>query len=122
MITLAVLALWRFTLVACFSPNRPRWITNLTAHHQQTFAAATPSNDEGLSSGAGRGGPSRYRPRPNGGAGGSGAGGAGVCRARDALIVIFLIWLYTFGVTLPPLFGWGHYGLEGAHFRYCHFP
>ena len=88
-------------------------------------AAATVSNDEGLSSGGGggRGGggpPNRHRSRhrANGGKG-SGAGGAGVCRARDALIVIFLIWLYTFGVTLPPLFGWGHYGLEGAHFRRC---
>ena len=128
MITLAVLALWRFTLVACCPPNRPKWIHNLTSkttvassRHGNRQTAAEPSSALVTGAGAGAGGsnttrhPGRHN--NNGGGGGGGTGGAGACSARDAMVVIFLIWLFAFGVTLPPLFGWGHYGLEGAHFR-----
>ena len=41
---------------------------------------------------------------------------------REAVVIIFIIWIYSLAVTLPPLFGWGRYGLEAAHIRYARCP
>lgn len=36
---------------------------------------------------------------------------------RGAKIAVGLIWLYSFAVTSPPLFGWGKYVSEAANIR-----
>ena len=41
---------------------------------------------------------------------------------REAVVIIIVIWIYSLAVTLPPLFGWGRYGLEAAHIRYARCP
>jgi c-opsin len=43
--------------------------------------------------------------------------GIGSTSMRKALSIVFVIWIYSFGLTTPPLFGWGEYVLEGAHLR-----
>ena len=35
----------------------------------------------------------------------------------SAKVVIIMIWLYSFMVTGPPLFGWGDYVTEAANIR-----
>lgn len=40
---------------------------------------------------------------------------------KGAKITIAFIWLYTFIVTAPPLFGWGKYVNEAANIRYVKF-
>ena len=34
---------------------------------------------------------------------------------KQVLLIIACLWLYSFGVSAPPLFGWSSYGLEGIN-------